>query len=825
MKRSTSARTPGIFANPDAADPVRRCHSPRRAAAALGLLVILMPQMAAAEGRIYWVHSLYPTGSMKRASLDGSDVETLPLDPVHGVALDVASDRLFYTEYADGFYSLVYTNLDGTDAPTVVTSRPYPHTIWSIALDVAEDQVYWSEANSCKIQRAGISSGSVELLVSAGSGCSSSLELDLRPSERKMYYGSGGTIYRNNLEGAAEETVVSLGTHILGLAIDTAYDQIYAVGATQAHLEVDRTWVKRIDFDGTNVVTIFEEFITPSALDIEIDVIDADVGVVYWTWKNLSLESQVYSVSTTGGTPALLVTGSVGGYRGIDIDPCIDGPDSPVGVDAADGTSCAEVSVTWTAVPDADGYRIWRSTVDDSATAAQIGSSTTTAYQDAIAAPGTTYYYWVRAVNICGTSAFGSSDSGWRAQAPSITTQPTDQSACVGDSATLTVAATGDLVLTYAWFTVGGTTVLGTGDTFTIPFVVPADDGAYEVVVTNDCGSVTSLPATLTVNTAPEITAPPTDQLVDDGGTTTFEVATTGTPPPAFQWRKWAVELLDDPGHISGATTATLTITGVRCDDAGVYDVVVSNECGSVVSPTATLTLDIGACPPSGPDYVVETYEVAGDASGTPWSWRLESADSSFTGTPVIDVPGVATGGALAVAQAFADSINAYAAANGCPIESLWANADSIFGTVSLSIRTGCGSQFTLYVGAAGGPADCEVALTLPACSFNPTIEQLALPGLDCNGNGWDDFIDILTGTSTDFNGNGIPDECEGLGDLNCDGAVDFFDIDPFVLAVTDSAGYAAVYPDCDIMSADCNGDGLVDFFDIDGFVAIITGG
>ncbi len=63
------------------------------------------------------------------------------------------------------------------------------------------------------------------------------------------------------------------------------------------------------------------------------------------------------------------------------------------------------------------------------------------------------------------------------------------------------------------------------------------------------------------------------------------------------------------------------------------------------------------------------------------------------------------------------------------------------------------------------------------------------------------------------------------LGDLNCDGAVDFFDIDPFVLAVTDSAGYAAVYPDCDIMLADCNGDGVVDFFDIDGFVAIITGG
>ena len=62
-------------------------------------------------------------------------------------------------------------------------------------------------------------------------------------------------------------------------------------------------------------------------------------------------------------------------------------------------------------------------------------------------------------------------------------------------------------------------------------------------------------------------------------------------------------------------------------------------------------------------------------------------------------------------------------------------------------------------------------------------------------------------------------------GDMNCDGSVDFFDIDGFVLAVTDPAGYEGAYPDCDIMAADCNGDGSIDFFDIDAFVEIVTGG
>ncbi len=62
------------------------------------------------------------------------------------------------------------------------------------------------------------------------------------------------------------------------------------------------------------------------------------------------------------------------------------------------------------------------------------------------------------------------------------------------------------------------------------------------------------------------------------------------------------------------------------------------------------------------------------------------------------------------------------------------------------------------------------------------------------------------------------------IGDMNCDGVVNFFDIDAFVLAVTDPAAYAAAYPDCDIMLADCNGDGTVNFFDIDCFVEIIVG-
>lgn len=60
--------------------------------------------------------------------------------------------------------------------------------------------------------------------------------------------------------------------------------------------------------------------------------------------------------------------------------------------------------------------------------------------------------------------------------------------------------------------------------------------------------------------------------------------------------------------------------------------------------------------------------------------------------------------------------------------------------------------------------------------------------------------------------------------DMNCDGAVDFFDIDPFLGALFDAAGYAAAYPDCNRHNADCNLDFAVDFFDIDAFLALLFG-
>ncbi len=61
-------------------------------------------------------------------------------------------------------------------------------------------------------------------------------------------------------------------------------------------------------------------------------------------------------------------------------------------------------------------------------------------------------------------------------------------------------------------------------------------------------------------------------------------------------------------------------------------------------------------------------------------------------------------------------------------------------------------------------------------------------------------------------------------GDLNGDGAVNAFDIDAFILALTAPAEYAVQYPELDpVLLGDLNGDGTLNAFDIDPFVNVLT--
>ncbi len=192
-----------------------------------------------------------------------------------------------------------------------------------------------------------------------------------------------------------------------------------------------------------------------------------------------------------------------------------------------------------------------------------------------------------------------------------IITQPSDQSVTAGQSVTFAVQATSSQSLSYQWTKNGANISGATGSSYTIGSAQLSDSAAYAVTINDGTTTVTTPGANLLVNassttTAPTLTTQPTSQSVTVGGSVTFTAAASGTPAPTFQWYKNGTAL-SNSSTISGATTATLSISTVASADAGNYTVVATNSVGTATSNAASLTVNPA---PSGPTAWISNLSV-----------------------------------------------------------------------------------------------------------------------------------------------------------------------------------------------------------------------
>jgi murein tripeptide amidase MpaA len=182
--------------------------------------------------------------------------------------------------------------------------------------------------------------------------------------------------------------------------------------------------------------------------------------------------------------------------------------------------------------------------------------------------------------------------------------------------------------------------------------------------------------------------------------------------------------------------------------------------------------------------------------------------------------------------SSFDTVLSIHSACPGTEANEIACNDDYCGGQSSLTIFVSSGHPYWIRVSGADSAAGTfQLVLVGPECMWDPECNDNGIPDEcepDCNDNGQPDDCDIAQGVSQDADGDGVPDECESAsrpGDLNCDGAVNGYDIDPFVLALTDPSEYAVAHPDCAISNADINADGSVNGYDIDPFVQLLTGG
>ena len=114
----------------------------------------------------------------------------------------------------------------------------------------------------------------------------------------------------------------------------------------------------------------------------------------------------------------LFFGGFFAGFGSQIFSPKVKGQNSlsaPTGVIVSDGSYTTKIGLNWDAIRGATAYQIFRSTTNNPAAAASVGTSAANYFFDGSAQPGQNYFYWVRAQNAAGLSDFSEPDTGFRA--------------------------------------------------------------------------------------------------------------------------------------------------------------------------------------------------------------------------------------------------------------------------------------------------------------------------------------------------------------------------------------------------------------------------
>ncbi len=179
---------------------------------------------------------------------------------------------------------------------------------------------------------------------------------------------------------------------------------------------------------------------------------------------------------------------------------------------------------------------------------------------------------------------------------PWISAQPTNQNVSPGATAHFAVGVSGTAPISYGWFKDGSplADMPGISGAYAANLYVSNASalsmGTYAVTVSNLNGQVISSNAVLTGSFPPLITVQPTSQATAAGANVSFSVSAIGPGSYTYQWQRNATNLLNT-NKISGANSATLTVSNAQAGELASYAVVVNNGNGPAVSSNATLLL------------------------------------------------------------------------------------------------------------------------------------------------------------------------------------------------------------------------------------------
>ncbi len=180
---------------------------------------------------MYWntdISDVFVSG-IYRSAMDGTNPElVIPSDgrPAYAIAMDTVNRKLYWTITTGTPRLIRRANLDGSAVETVVEFFDIPAPV-ALALDVADDRLYWSAIDIVNglsqpwVGRSRLDGSEVEVLYQPASPIEADgIALDV-PRGHIYWTSRDSTIQRANLDGT-DRVAMNLGINGLrGIAIDT----------------------------------------------------------------------------------------------------------------------------------------------------------------------------------------------------------------------------------------------------------------------------------------------------------------------------------------------------------------------------------------------------------------------------------------------------------------------------------------------------------------------------------------------------------------------------------------------------------------------------
>lgn len=196
---------------------------------------------------------------------------------------------------------------------------------------------------------------------------------------------------------------------------------------------------------------------------------------------------------------------------------------------------------------------------------------------------------------------------------------PTNISAYLGQTLTLSVSVQGSTPMTNQWYS-NNIALSGQTNVALVLSNMPVGTNTFKFQVSNAYGSTnTSSVVAVAAGSGPPVLLTDIKPLSASIYATVpfgYSVAASGTQPLSYQWYM-------DNAAVAGATTSAFNIAGVASSNAGSYYCVVSNSIGTNTTSTAVLTV---VAAPTNP------YSLTVLKDHPSCYWRLDEANGSTIG-------------------------------------------------------------------------------------------------------------------------------------------------------------------------------------------------